>query len=72
MTLKPKLNLRQKLWKGLGSPVIDVSLKKDRLLVDVLKFSEFFAGLCGSKVVKGRDYDTKRTGSTLGFDLLSF
>ena len=26
------------LWKGLGSPVIDVSVKKDSLLVYVLKF----------------------------------
>ena len=24
--LKPKLNLRLKLWKGLGSPVIDVTV----------------------------------------------
>ena len=38
-TLKPRLNLRQKLWKGLlGSPVIDVSVKKDSLLVYVLTF----------------------------------
>ena len=26
-TLNPKLNLHQKLWKGLGSPVIDVPVK---------------------------------------------
>ena len=39
--LKPKLNLRVKLWKGLDSPVIDVSLEKDSLRVYVLKFSEF-------------------------------
>lgn len=37
-TLNPKLNLRYKLWKGLGSPVIDVSVKKDSLLVYVLNF----------------------------------
>ena len=30
------------------------------------------SGRCGSVVVRDRDYDTKRTGSTLGFDLLSF
>ena len=26
---KPKLNLRQSLWKVLGSPVIDISVKRD-------------------------------------------
>ena len=30
---RPTLNLRLKLWKGLGSPVIDVTVKKDSLLV---------------------------------------
>ena len=39
--LKPELNLRQKLWKGLGSSVSDVSIvKKDSLLVYFLKFFE--------------------------------
>ena len=41
--LKPKLNLREKLWKGLGSSVSDVSIvKKDSLLVYFLKFFEIF------------------------------
>ena len=70
--LKPKLNLRVKLWRGLDSPVIDVSLEKGSLLVYVLKFFGIFAARCGSVVVRERDYDTKRTGSTLGYDLLSF
>ena len=70
--LKPKLNLRVKLWRGLDSPVIDVSLEKGSLLVYVLKFFGIFAGRFGSVVVRERDYDTKRTGSTLGCDLLSF
>ena len=26
--LKPKLNIPKNLWKGLGSPVIDVSVKE--------------------------------------------
>ena len=40
--LKPKLNLRLKLWKGLGSPVIDVTVMKDSLLVYVLNFFGIF------------------------------
>ena len=34
-TLKPKLNLRKKFWKGLGSPVSRISVKKNILLVYV-------------------------------------
>lgn len=26
--MEPELNLRQKLWEGLGSPVIDVLVKR--------------------------------------------
>ena len=47
-TLKTKLNLREKLWKGLGSPVNDVTVKKDSL-------PNFFGILgvrCGSVVVR--------------------
>ena len=33
--MRPKLGLRQLLWKGLRSPVIDVSVEKTQ-----------FAGLC--------------------------
>ena len=38
-TLKPKLNLR---FKSHLSPVIDVLVKKDCLLVYILKFFEFW------------------------------
>ena len=51
-TLKPKLNLR---FKSHLSPVIDVSVKKDCLLVYILKFFEFLAGRWGSVVVRERD-----------------
>ena len=44
-TLKPKLNQRLKLWKGLGSPVIDVSVKNNSWLVYVLTFFGFLARL---------------------------
>ena len=46
---------RQKLWNGLGSPVIDVSGKKDSLLVYVLTFFEILVAHCGSVVVRERD-----------------
>ena len=46
---------RQKLWKGLGSPVIDESGTKDSLLVCVLKFFGIMAGRCSSVVVRERD-----------------
>ena len=50
-TLKPKLNFR---FKSHLSPVIDVSVKKDCLLVYILKFFEFLAGRWGSVVVQER------------------
>ena len=53
--MKPKLNLRLKLWKGLGSPVIDETIKKDTLLVYVINFFGILAGRCGSLVVRERD-----------------
>ena len=53
--LKLKLNFRLMLRKGLGSPVIDVKVKKDSLLVDLLKFFGILAGRCGSVVVGERD-----------------
>ena len=40
--LRPKLNLGLKLWEGLGSPVIDVTVMKDSLLVYVLNFFRYF------------------------------
>ena len=58
--MKPKLNFRSMLRKGLGSPVIDVNVKKDSLLVDLLKCFGILAGRCGSVVVRER------------FDFLSF
>ena len=36
--------IRLKLWKGLGSPVIDVSVKKDSWLVYVVKLFWILAG----------------------------
>ena len=53
--LKPKLNLRLKLWKGLGSPVIDVTVRNDSLLVYVLNFSGIMADRCGSVVAREID-----------------
>ena len=66
--LKPKLNLREKLWKGLGSPVIDVTVKKDSLLVYVFHFFGILAGRCGSVAVRERDKDRKDTGSRSRLD----
>ena len=74
--MKPKWNLREKLWKGLGPPVIDVTVKKDSLLVYVLNFFGILAGRCGSVVVRERDRIRKLRvrglGSTLRCDLVSF
>ena len=42
------------LRKGLGSPVIDVKVKKDGSLVDLLKFFELLAGRCVSVVLRER------------------
>ena len=58
--MKPKLNFRSMLQRGLGSPVIDVNVKKDSLLVDILKFFGILAGRSGSVVLRER------------FDFLSF
>ena len=71
-TLKPKSNLRLKLWKGLVSPVIAVSVKKNSLLVKVLKLFGILAGLCGCVMLREKDYDTKGPGSTLDCDLPPF
>ena len=62
------LNLRLKLWKVLGSPVVHGSVKKNSLLVNVLKFFGILAGWYGSAVVRERDRDTKAPGSRSGFD----
>ena len=45
-TLKPKLNLRLKLWKGLGSPFIDVTVKKDMQFASVC--AQIFRNFGGS------------------------
>ena len=58
--------------EGTRFTVIDVSVKKDSLLVYALKFLGIMAGRCGSVVVRERDSDTKVPGSTLGCDFLSF
>ena len=50
--MKPKLNLRLKLWKGLGSPVIDETIKKDTLLVYVINFFGILADRCSSQRAK--------------------
>ena len=48
--------VEKKLWKVLGSPVIDVTVKKDSLLVKfVLKFFGIIVGWCSGVVVKDRD-----------------
>ena len=60
------MNLRLKLWKVRGSHVIDVLVKKDSLLVYVLKCFRILTGRWVSVVVRGRDQDTKDPGSTLG------
>ena len=65
--LKPKLHLHQKLWKGLGSPVINISVKRDSLLVYVFKFFELLARRCDSVVVRGRDKENNINKSS-GFD----
>ena len=44
-----------KLWKGIESPVIDVSGEKDTLLVYVLNFFGILAGQFGSVVIRQRD-----------------
>ena len=54
-TLKSKLNFCSKIRKGLRSPVIDETVKKDSLLVNVLNFFGILVGLCGSVVVRERD-----------------
>ena len=59
-TLKPKLNLRLKLWKGLGLPVIDVSGKKNSLLGYVLRNFWGSEWLCSGK------------GERLGYDRSGF
>ena len=56
----------------LGSPVVYVSVKKNSLLVNVLKFFGILAGRCGSAVVRERDRDTKAPGSTLAALRFSF
>ena len=53
--MKSKLNLRLKSWKRIGSPVIDVSVKKDNLLLYVRKFFRILVGRCGTVVVRERD-----------------
>ena len=66
--LKPKLHLHQKLWKRLGSPVINISVKKYSLLVYVFKLFGVLAGQCDSVAVRGREKEIKVPGSRSEFD----
>ena len=54
--VKAQVEFTLKLWKGLQSPVIDVTVTKDSLLLYVLNFiSEFWRVGCGSVVIRKRD-----------------
>ena len=54
--VKAQVEFTLKLWKGLGSSVIDVTVTRDSLLLYVLNFiSEFWRVGCGSVVVRERD-----------------
>ena len=53
--VETRVEFTLKLWKGLGSTVIDVTVKKDSLLVYVLNFIGILAGRCGSVVVRERN-----------------
>ena len=57
-----------KLWKALGSPVIDVTVKKAKLLVYVLNFCGILAHRCGNVVVRERlGYERSRFDPGLRF-----
>ena len=59
----------KKLWKELGSPVIDVTVKKRHFsLVYALKCFGILAGYCGSVGAGERDWDTNDPGSRSGLD----
>ena len=63
MRLKPKLNLRYKLWKGIGSLVFYVSVKRFSLIVYVLKFFLNFGRSAWQCCGKGeRDSGYQRSG----------
>ena len=49
-----------------------ISLKKNSLLVKVLKLFGILAGLCGCVMLREKGYDTKGPGSTLDCDLPPF
>ena len=53
--VEAQLEFTWKLRKGLGSPVIDVTVKKDSLLVYVLEFFGILAGTRGGVLVRERD-----------------
>ena len=62
------MNLCLKLWKGLWSLVIDVTVKTDSLLVNVLKFFGLLAGRCGSGSGERKRLDKKRPDSFSRFE----
>ena len=62
MTKTQKFNLSSKLWRGLGSPVTDISFKDDSLPVHVFIFLWNFGGsmwLCSGE---GERLGYKRSG----------
>ena len=66
-----------KVMKRARVSCIDVTVKKDSLLVYVLKFFRIVAGRCGSVVVREREIRirivlVRGPGSTLGWDFLSY
>ena len=54
---------------GLGSPIIDVIVKKDSLLVYFLKFFGILVGRCGSVSGKGETLGYEGSGFDAWFDL---
>ena len=52
--MKPKLNVRYKIMESARVPVIDVTVKKAKLLVYVLNFCGILAHQCGNVVVRER------------------
>ena len=70
-TLGSKLNFPVTIY-GLGSPVIDVIVKKDSLVVYLLKFfgifRNFLVGRCGSVSGKGKTLGYEGSGFDAWFD----
>ena len=67
-----KKERRYNLRKGPGSPVIDVTVKKDSLSVYVLNFFRNFGGSVRWSSGKGERVRNERCGLILGCGFLSF